>query len=187
MPGIGMGNKYSWNEPPTYTKGVGEYDYMVGAKDYKPVELKDIESKMNNMLDAITNVVNNCNICVYGSTDLSNLSALWNTIFMIEEEPQVILDQNQILGIGNDIQSSLIELQNTVETYFDDANIMIGKINDALEKLQSNANKKAVAERDANSEDLETKLCAESILRSFKAYGREYTKSDLSSIGKWVY
>ena len=187
MSGIGMGDKYSWNNPPTYLKEVGEYDYMSNAKDYLPLSISSIEQHMNETLDDLYSIISDSNLMFYGSPALVNTKNYWNSLFLIEGEEQQVLDYEKITDIYDDAEGSFRELRKTVDTYLDDAKDSIKKINNELSKLQSNAEKIANAKKSKDDEDNIISGAAREYLSRVEKYGKEYTVSDLSSIGKWVY
>ena len=182
-----MGDKYSWNNPPTYLKEVGEYDYMSNAKDYSPLSISSIEQHMNETLDDLYSIISDSCLMFYGSPALVNMKNYWNSLFLIEGEEQQVLDYEKITDIYDDAEGSFRELRKTVDTYLDDAKDSIKKINDELSKLQSNAEKIANAKKSKDDEDNIISGAAREYLSRVEKYGKEYTVSDLSSIGKWVY
>ena len=187
MPGIGMGYKYSWNNPPTFLKEVGEYDYMSNANDYLPTSISSIEQYMNNTLDDLYNTIVNSNSTFYGTTDLVNMKNLWNGLFLIDGEEQQVLDFEELLAIYNDAENSYRQLRKTVNTYLEEAKSSITKIKSALNKLDSNAEKVANAKKLIDDKDSNLSGAAREYLAKVEQNGKEYTASDLPSIGKWVY
>ena len=187
MPGIGMGDKYTWNNPPTFLKDVGEYDYMSNANDYLPTSISSIEQYMNNTLDDLYKTIVNSNSTFYGTTDLVNMKNLWNGLFLIDGEEQQVLDFEELLAIYTDAENSFIELRKTVNTYLEDAKNSITNIKSALNKLDSNAEKVANAKKLKDGKDSNLSGTAREYLAKVEQNGKEYTARDLPSIGKWVY
>lgn len=187
MPGIGMGDKYTWLKPPAFYKEPGDYDYMPGALLYKAKNIADIEGKMATILDAIHTVVINCEHNLYDGDDISNLNALWNNFFSIDEEPQRVLELEKFKTIGNETKTSYQELEKAVNSYFSEAKSTINKINSALTTLEENANKIQRAWDDINGDDKNNKEASQQYLDEVKKYGEEYNFFTLTKIGRWVY
>ena len=187
MPGIGMGDRYSWSEPPTFNGGPGEYDYMSGASSYKPASIETVKNDMNDILDStysnIKNYINN----MFFTADLPNLNWCWNTLFSINDEEQTLLKFEEISDLGDEIQNGFEEIESTVTSYFNDAESAIGNINNSLDILEENAEKVAAATANQYNEDTIISNSAKTYLENVNKYGKQYTKADLSSIGKWVY
>ena len=187
MPGIGMGVKYSWSEPPTFFQMPGEYDYMAGATSYNPKDLSAIEDKVNDIIDNISLVIHNCEINLYSGNDVFSLVTQWNSLFKINGQGQEIVDYQNLTKIGEDTEGSFIEMKNTVDTYFSDATISILSIKEALQKLEDNAFRLANANNNIDCEDEGIREAAKTYIASVKDNGTEYNLSMLQKIGKWVY
>ena len=91
------------------------------------------------------------------------------------------------MSIGNDTEACFIELKSTVNTYFEEANIILGKIAKSLEKLKETSIKVANAEKAQYDKDEAISNAAKIYLDNVRKLGKEFGESDLSSIGKWVY
>ena len=187
MPGIGMGVKYSWSEPPTFYKNPGEYDYMAGATSYNPKDLSKVEKEMNLIIDSIYQLVNACEINLFGGNDLFSLVTLWNSLFIINGQGQEIVNYQDLTKIGDDTEYSFSGMKKTVNTYFSDASTAISNIKDALQLLEDNANKVATAKENLKSEDNTLKASAKQYLANVSKNGTEYNLSNLQKIGKWVF
>ncbi len=187
MPGIGMGVKYSWSEPPTFYKMPGEYDYMASATSYNPKDLSKVEKEINLIIDSISQVVNNCELNLYAGNDLFSLVTLWNSLFKINGQGQEIVNYQNLTKIGDETEYSFRGMEKTVNTYFSDASIAILSIKDALQLLEDNAIKVATAKENLKSKDNTIKSSAMQYLDNVSKNGTEYNLSNLQKIGKWVY
>ena len=187
MSGIGMGDKYSWGEPPTFFKMPGEYDYMADATSYNPKDLSSVEKEINYIIDDIFQVVKNCSTNLYAGNDLFSLVTLWNTLFKINGQEQEIVNYQDLTKIGDDTEYSFSGMKKTVNTYFSDASTAISNIKDALQLLEDNANKVATAKENLKSEDNTLKASAKQYLDNVSKNGTEYNLSNLQKIGKWVF
>ena len=187
MPGIGMMNKYSWKQPPVFYSEPGEYDYMPNATKYTPKDLSSIEDQMNNILANIYDLVSFCSANIYCSSDMLNLSQEWNTLFRVNDEAQIVLNIEKIASIDEETGESYEELEDTITTYFKDANSAIKKINAALKKLEDTANKVEKAISQITSDDESIRTVAIEYLEKVRKNGKVYTYFTLAKIGKWVY
>lgn len=187
MPGIGMGDKYSWTEPPTFNTSPGDYDYMPNATSYEPISLKSVENAMNDILSDLNTEISNCSISFFNSEELTNLYINWNNLFIINGEQQILLNDNQMEAIGEEIEAGFNEIEATIDSYFDDAEAAINNIKASLKVLEDNANKVNNANKNKDSEDITLRESAISFLQCVEKFGKQYTESNLSSIGKWVY
>lgn len=187
MPGIGMGGKYTWDQPPAFYKMPGEYDYMEGATKYLPKDISKIEQKIKDNLDDIYTVVFNAGSDFYNSQDLASLIYLWNNLFTINEIKQEVIDSVKLRTIGEETQKSYVELKDTINTYFQEANSDLDNIKKALNRLEINASKVKTAKSSLESKDQQIKDAAQVYLDNVKKNGKKYNIFTLINIGKWVY
>lgn len=187
MPGIGMMNKYSWRQPPAFYREPGEYDYMPNATKYTPIDLSSIEEEMNSILANIYDLVSFCSANIYCSTDILSLSQEWNTLFRVNDEEQIVLNTEKIASIDEETARSYEELEDTITTYFNDANSAIKNINAALKKLEDTSNKVQNAISQLSSDDESIRTLAKEYLDKVQKNGQCYNYFTLTKIGKWVY
>ena len=186
MPGIGM-MKYSWKQPPVFFSEPGDYDYMTNATKYIPKDISGIEKSMKEILTDIYSVINYCDTNLYFSTDMFVLEKNWNSLFIINDEEQEVLDSEKILNIGLETENSYKELDDTVSTYFEDAKTAIKNITSALEKIEATAKKVENARKQLNNKDEGMRNAAKTYLENVRKNGKIYNYFNLSKIGKWVY